>query len=76
MEIYPNPFNDQLVLQAGSGNRILSVSLYNILGDQVYRADCRNNAELILRPGKIPKGLYILKVETTGGDYLKKIYKE
>ena len=59
LRVYPNPAEDKVMLEAGE--TVLSVEVYNSLGQRVLR-DSRGGNNLYI--GSLPTGVYFLKVET------------
>lgn len=57
--MYPNPTNDFLNLKANS--KIESVSIYNMLGQEVMRSDIANET-LQINVSNLPNGNYVVKV--------------
>ncbi len=74
--VYPNPFTTQLVLD-GKLENLYSILLYNAIGQEMkisYAIDgnlCKINPEEIL-----PRGLYLLKVDTSTGIEWKTVLRE
>lgn len=58
LQVYPNPTNDIIYLDAGKP--IGTVALYNMLGQEVLRTDVENNSTE-LNISHLPTGTYILK---------------
>lgn len=68
MEVYPNPASDMLFIQ---GRNMKSVAVFNALGQCfVFREWADDAVQLDL--GKLPNGLYLLKVETDKGIAIKR----
>ncbi len=58
--MYPNPTDDVLTIKAN--DRIDSVYIYNMLGQEVW-ADAINSTDKALHLGTLPTGSYIVKVQ-------------
>lgn len=69
LALYPNPARDELRLRPGRDlGRIKSVRISNLYGVKVYSSENVqfNNIDI----QELPSGIYILKIETAGGDIL------
>ena len=71
VRVYPNPAEDKVMLEAGE--TILSVEVYNSLGQRVLR-DSRGGNSLYV--GGLANGLYILKAKTPNGTKYGKLIKK
>ena len=60
VRIFPNPFNDQLVIES-SFQGTQNYALYSILGEHVLTGSIQSGSTII-ELSKIPDGLYILKI--------------
>ena len=69
--IYPNPCNDFFRLENLSENKIESLELFNILGNEVKIG--YNNPKLLFDTQSLSNGLYLLKINYTNG--LKEVYR-
>lgn len=68
INIFPNPNNGTFAIQAVNGQ----LSIYNILGENVYRSEIKNKkSEIDL--SKQPKGIYFVKIFDGEKVYSKKI---
>jgi len=64
LKVYPNPARTSV--QVASGSLIREVSLFNLLGNEVYRqavGDFRHQLNL----GGLPEGIYLLRAVTETG---------
>lgn len=69
LKIYPNPVSSTFNIK--SADKIISVELYNSLGQKVLNfADDYYNIE------KFPSGLYFVKVKTDKGESIEKLIKK
>jgi hypothetical protein len=75
--IWPNPVTDVIHIQlSDSGNSDNSFVLYNILGQQVFNENTRQNGnkmEINLHSLNLPNGMYILKINAGSEQLLKKV---
>ncbi|MBV1922554.1 MAG: T9SS type A sorting domain-containing protein [Flavobacteriaceae bacterium] len=71
--IYPNPTKDLLLVNNPSNIKIYDVSIYNMLGQIVYKSD-KLNETISLK--NFARGMYITEINTISGKVLKKIIKE
>jgi polyhydroxybutyrate depolymerase len=75
MNIAPNPAKDLVTIQI-EGVHILSVELYNILGELVYNQQLEGNYNVEIPVSNLSKGTYILKVNTEKGIVSEKLVKQ
>ena len=69
ISIYPNPAKDKLNVK---GEEIQSVTMFNMVGQVVYHnGESQNNQ--IIDLGSMPSGIYMVKVNTSGGETVKKV---
>jgi len=75
--IYPNPVADNLHLALlDSKDAQANITLFDILGQQVYRQLIPTNASEVVPMNSLSPGIYFLKTETNSGELTKKIVKE
>jgi len=62
INIYPNPAKDKLYIQLPSGDNVITLRLYDILGKEIntYSVSYNNN---IVDIASLPNGIYIIKFE-------------
>lgn len=79
VHIYPNPttgiFNIQLNQSVNNG--VITVELFNLLGEQVYYAQRKssdNNFQI--NSSSLPNGVYMLHVKNSAGEWHKKVVKQ
>ncbi|WP_052823514.1 T9SS type A sorting domain-containing protein [Neotamlana sedimentorum] len=72
-KIYPNPAKDYINISAVSNVNVESVSLFNVIGKQVYAGDALTEK---INISNLTKGLYLLKIEADNGSLNKKIIIE
>ena len=75
ISVYPNPIVDLLNLTF-SNVKINQISINNLLGNTIYETKNPRANELKIDFKSIPKGLYILNLKTSKGDFSKKLFKE
>ncbi len=73
--VYPNPVQDNLYLKFGN-TKINQISIVNLAGIAIYEKENLKTNELNIDLKNLPKGLYILRLSTSKGDFSKKLYKE
>ena len=71
--IYPNPANDVVTIESNNLD-ISGVTIYNFLGASVYSNASFNGGQINV--SSLNKGVYILKIEATGGILTKKLVIE
>ena len=72
--VYPNPVSNELNIALSSSSNI-DVSLFDMIGKEIYKASFTNNTSPFIRkiPISFAKGIYVLKVESDGKIATKKI---
>lgn len=70
ISVYPNPVKDQLIIN--SGQTILDVKIYSILGSEVFSGKGINNINV----SNLKSGVYLVSITTENGQYTKKIIKQ
>jgi len=80
--IYPNPFDDKLLLSWSNKNQIHSLELYTLFGQRVVNipvnsknAD-QNKMDLSAYISGLNKGIYFLKIFSDSGTEVKKLIKQ
>ena len=74
LNIVPNPFGEEIRIM--SDVPMASVSIMNITGREVVIVKSINSTQTTVSTGELKKGLYIVKVVTTGGIMrIKKVVK-
>jgi len=81
LNVFPNPFSTQLHLNFYSPrNRQVNISISDMTGRVVYNQDYsypkQSYAGINLEIPGLSKGMYILKVNTVGNSYYRKLVKE
>lgn len=69
MNIYPNPAKDSFTVEA---EQMQSVSVYNTIGQVVYRTACEGD-KAVIELGGVGAGIYMVKVVTANGESVQKI---
>ncbi|MDD4141424.1 MAG: thiol protease/hemagglutinin PrtT [Bacteroidales bacterium] len=69
LAVYPNPANDKITVE---GADIISVSIYNMLGQSVKTVSCDSNSTSIDIKG-LSNGIYMLDINTVSGSTRKQI---
>ena len=73
LQLFPNPASDRISVECETEMR--RVTLCNALGQQVLRVT-PNAPQAELSVSGLPRGLYLLKVETAAGSAVKKVVVE
>lgn len=76
LQVYPNPFTNNLYLSNSKGSRIKNIQLVNLLGTELFNEKFTSNPEQIEFPDFLIAGIYILNVETDKGMLRLKIVKQ
>ncbi len=73
LKVFPNPASEQLNVTCGE--EMQSLALFNPTGQRVRQMEsCGSEAQIPL--SGLPRGLYLLKVETAGGTAVRKVVVE
>jgi predicted Zn-dependent protease len=74
---YPNPFNSEVTIAANTETAVVGkvLKLYNIEG-KLFLTQTIQSQNTVLELSKIPSGMYILKIESTSGDFVFKLIKQ
>lgn len=76
LEVFPNPFSDQLELEAGHA-KINAITLFSMDGKQVpANYSARPNGKIRLHVEGLSSGIYLLQVSTDQGELHRKIVKQ
>jgi hypothetical protein len=73
LKVYPSPASDKLYVQ--SSELISEVSIYNLLGSRLTQCQFRNSSGNI-DVSQLSRGLYFVKIQCGGKEYIKKIEKK
>ena len=73
LNVFPNPARERISVECETEMRC--VTLCNALGQQVLRVN-PNAPQAELSVSGLPRGLYLLKVETVGGSTVRKVVVE
>ncbi len=67
LEVYPNPVsNGNVYLNAD--NRLESVTVFNMIGQAVYREAELNSTQVSMNLDMLNDGVYLLRIETVKGE--------
>jgi hypothetical protein len=72
--IYPNPVSDILNINL-SENKVKSIKIFNIYGELIFQKTSLNSIENV-HVESWPSGIYLIKIFSEKGYYIKKIVKE
>ena len=76
LKLYPIPAQNQLTVEVPASVFIEAVSLSNLNGATVLRESARQKSTVTLSVGDLPKGVYVLTVQTGKGAVSRKVMKE
>ena len=77
--VYPNPFNNEVRVKASQAiNGEVNISVYNVLGKQVYAKNvtCSDTSEFVIDGSNLPSGIYFYSIATETGMLQGRIVKE
>ena len=76
LNVYPNPFNEQISLVFKEDIKgEITVTVYNILGAQVFVRSYKSNEQIDVRLNMLSSGEYILKAVANKKQFIEKIIK-
>ena len=73
VEIYPNPFSEEISIQLDEP--ILRVEIFGFNGELMQQLQ-PNQAKVTLRTDGLMSGLYLLQIQTTSGQTIHKVIKQ
>jgi hypothetical protein len=74
-EIFPNPSKDMITIETTIPLKENNLTIYNLNGQEIIRQrlkDIKTQIDL----GNLPTGIYILKIDSEGGAFVKKVLIE
>ena len=75
-DIYPNPFKDYFTIQLFDPSEELTVSVYNLLGTEVYSQKYGQQEYIKLNTSNLTRGIYMLKLQSGSKMSTHKIIKK
>jgi uncharacterized repeat protein (TIGR02543 family) len=73
VEVYPNPANDVLYVV---GDGIKKVTVFNALGQLMESIDFAREDQVRINTSNYESGLYVIRIETDGGNMMKQFVKQ
>lgn len=67
LEVYPNPVSNENVY-LNADNRLESVTVFNMIGQAVYREAELNSTQVSMNLDMLNDGVYLLRIETVKGE--------
>ena len=77
--VYPNPFTNEVRINAAEAvNGSASISVFNVLGEQVISKamNCNNTTEFVIDGSSLNAGIYFYSINTENGTLQGRIVKE
>ncbi len=74
--IYPNPASDFMHVCLNSNSPIVTISITDITGKEIYRKTYNNVSETDIAVSHLTKGLYLIRIENAGQSSCLKFIKE
>lgn len=74
--VFPNPFNDALIIDLVKDYKEVSVKIYDIAGRIVQTEAEKNTSKLNIQNSKLTKGIYYIQIETESQNQFFNIRKE
>lgn len=76
-QIYPNPFNEQIIIRSEKQNEpIESVTLFDCTGRILIEKKINNPIATVSIPEAVSEGIYFIKVFTSDYSFVKKIIRQ
>ncbi|HET8574433.1 MAG TPA: fibronectin type III domain-containing protein [Edaphocola sp.] len=75
LKLYPNPARDRVTLKNESPYKMASVSVYNILGQEVFQDNTNNQSEYELDVQGFAPGMYNIKITFTDGNWVSRKFE-
>jgi hypothetical protein len=76
-KLYPNPFSTNMTLTGNDINSVISILLFNTLGQQIKLNCLLENKQWTINTGDgLAKGIYFMQVGTTTGNEWIKVVRE
>ncbi|WP_331963647.1 T9SS type A sorting domain-containing protein [Ohtaekwangia sp.] len=80
IKIYPVPVSDKLYIQVDASRQLTSVTVMNVLGDEIVSADLQRGADNLysgtVAMKDLPTGTYVIQLKGTGGIVSMKVVKK
>src|SRR5690606_14758916 len=71
--VYPNPTDGELDVLMSDKSNIKNISIYDLAGKFIKGNDFNSQSHIKFNTQNLPKGIYLLSVETINGKFDKKI---
>ncbi|TBV25226.1 MULTISPECIES: T9SS type A sorting domain-containing protein [Meridianimaribacter] len=72
INIYPNPVRDYINISIANNQTITAIQCYDLMGKQIFNSTYKEQINV----SYLKSGLYLLKIETLSGSFIKKIMVE
>ena len=73
LKLYPNPATHSVVLENVSGLNMKTITLFNVLGQQVLSLPVTNNSKQSINVNHLTSGMYQVRIECTEGVISRKL---
>ena len=74
ISVYPNPFTNELAIEADGNQNIKSFEIFNAVGQVVYTG--HETTKAVVSTTNFAPGMYLLRIQTNNATQYKKIIKE
>jgi hypothetical protein len=75
LQVYPNPFKDELNLYFDAADKQRKAELFDLSGKLVYSSEAKD-LSVTLKPILLAKGLYFLRIQSGSKEAYKKVLKD
>ncbi len=73
INIYPNPNNSNFIINFNDTEEIVTLELYNIIGELVYNKEFKNISQKEINLSNLESGIYFVNILTKTNSFTKKI---
>lgn len=73
--VYPNPFQDELIIEINDAKLGARLTVRDVLGQQVFSQPSYNGNRSVIQTSNWPDGIYLLTFESEHGSVIRKVVK-
>lgn len=74
--VYPNPANNYLTIESDNDTELNSIGIFNMSGTEIINSNINPGKQYNLNIQSLSPGIYILKINSSKGIFIKKIVKQ
>lgn len=76
VNLYPNPAQNQLTIDAGNKNEIIEIKVLDVLGKEVLSQHVFSKNEVSVNVENLVNGIYLIQVKCSSGEFYGKFIKQ